>query len=114
MRKFIKKNAIYFVNKPNLEQAVNGFPEKPLLQVQIGLWLKTLQLAFNPQTLLHGSMQLLFLQAFSNGHSELIVHSGRQPGGVPVYCDLQVHTACSFLTRHSLFGPHTLRLQGFV
>lgn len=48
------------------------------------------------------------MQALFNGHSELTVHSGLQLGGLPKYPGEHVHTACSLLTRHWLFGP-----QGF-
>lgn len=62
---------------------MNGFPVFPRLQVQIGLWLITLQSEFIPHVPGQGSMHLLLLQALLKAHSELTTHSGLQPGGVP-------------------------------
>jgi hypothetical protein len=74
----------------------------------------TWQFAFFPQTLLHGSIHFLLTQALSNGHSRLIVHSGLQPGGIPIYSNLQEQTACSLFTRQSLFGPQGFILHGLL
>lgn len=63
---------------------VNGFPVKPLLHEQIGLWLFTLHTAFVAQVPeVHGLIHFWFTHALSNEHSELTTHSGRQPGGLP-------------------------------
>lgn len=44
--------------------------------------------------------------------SELTIHSGWQVGGAPMYPVIQVHTACWFMLRQILFGPHGEGLQG--
>lgn len=54
------------------------------------------------------------MQALSKAHSELIKHSGLQDGGVPIKSVLHEHTACLFISRHILFGPHGDGLQGSV
>lgn len=48
------------------------------------------------------------------GHSELIVHSGRQEGGLPEYCGWQLQTACPLLFRHKLLEPQGVGVQGSV
>lgn len=65
-------------------QRVNGSPVKPLLQEHRGLWLRTRHSALVPHVPGHGSTHFWFEQALSRLHSELMVHSGRQPGGVPM------------------------------
>lgn len=54
------------------------------------------------------------MQAFVKVHSELTVHSGLQPGGLPIYSGRQEQTACPFTCLHWLFGPHGEGLQGFL
>lgn len=63
---------------------MNGSPVYPKLQEHVGLWLRTWQSAFIPHDPGHGSVHFWFMQAFSDGHSELITHSGRQLGGIPI------------------------------
>lgn len=67
-----------------LLQIVKGFPVKPSLHEQIGLWLFTRHTAFVPQVpVVQGLVHFWFTQALSKEHSELTTHSGRQPGGLP-------------------------------
>lgn len=47
-----------------------------------------------------------------SGHSELVVHSGLQVGGFPEYPGMHEQTATLFISRHWLFGPQGLGLQG--
>lgn len=41
-----------------------------------------------------------------------MVHSGRQFGGLPVYCNKQEHDGCPPMSRHSENGPHGDGMQG--
>jgi hypothetical protein len=67
------------------KHALKGSPVNPFKQEQITLWLTTLQRAFLPQGPgLHGSIHFSFSQALFWGHSELMIHSGLQDGGVPM------------------------------
>lgn len=65
-------------------QPVNGSPVYPDSQTQTGVWLMTLHWAYKPQLPGHGSLHFWFIQAWLMGHSEFIVHSGRQLGGDPM------------------------------
>lgn len=47
-------------------------------------------------------------------HSELIVHSGRQFGGLPINVAKQVHDGVPPMSRHSEFSPHGDGTQGLV
>lgn len=60
-----------------------------------------------------GSPHFWFKQASFWRHSELITHSGRQVGGLPINPSTQEHTAWSFISRHLLFGPHGVGWHGF-
>lgn len=73
---------------------------KPVLQVHMGLWLIVTHCVFIPQLPGHGSIHFFRIQALSELHSELIVHSGLQLGGLLMYSGKQLHTACSLITRH--------------
>lgn len=64
-------------------QKVKGSPLKPSLHVQIDTWFLTVHCAFCPQEPGHGSMQRSFTQDSELKHSWLVVHSGRQFGGLP-------------------------------
>ena len=64
-----------------------------ILQLQMGLWFITWQFAFSPQVPGHGSIHFWFTQAWLRGHSELVTHSGRQVGGLPINPGTQEHTA---------------------
>lgn len=59
-----------------------------------------------------GSTHFWLTQALSKAHSELIRHSGRQAGGVPMNPITQEQTACLFTSRQILFGPHGDGLHG--
>ena len=72
---------------------VKGSPVQSDLQAQMGLWCTTLQIVFKPQRPTHGSTHLWLIQALFLGHSELMVHSGRHPGGLPKNVGRQLHTA---------------------
>lgn len=47
-------------------------------QLQIGMWLKVLQIAFRPHIPGQGSMHLFRIHALEIGQSLLRTHSGRQ------------------------------------
>ena len=65
---------------------VKGSPMYPSMQVQIGIWFLTLQIALTPQVPGHGSMHLFLWHALLEGQSELTTHSGRHATyGSPKY-----------------------------
>lgn len=66
------------------KQLLKGSPVSPLGQLQIGVWFKTLHSALIPQDPGHGSVHFSLIQAKELGHSELMLHSGLQLGGVPM------------------------------
>lgn len=86
----------------------------PSLQLQIGLWLTTWHLAFNPQVPGQGSMHLLFKHACCKGHSALTIHSGLHDGGLPLKPGWQEQTGIPLLILHILFGPQGDGWQGFL
>lgn len=53
------------------------------------------------------------MQARLAEHSGLIVHSGRQFGGVPKYDGKHEHAGLSLIILHSEFGPHGVGMQKF-
>lgn len=61
----------------------NGSPENWGGHEQYGLWFRTLHNAYSPHVFGQGSAHFWLIQALSNGHSELTIHSGRQFGGFP-------------------------------
>lgn len=95
-------------------QPRNGSPEKPFWHKHIGVWLTTLHSAFVPQDPGQGSLHFLLIQAILVAHSVLLVHSGRQLGGDPIYSFMQLHWALSPFSMHSELGPHGEGRQGFT
>lgn len=53
--------------------------------MHIGMWFNTWQWAFHPQEPGHGSLHFSLIHATLLGQSALIVHSGLQFGGDPMY-----------------------------
>lgn len=47
------------------------------------------------------------------GHSELLIHSGRQLGGVPMYSGKHEQEGASPTTLHCAFGPQGEGRHGF-
>lgn len=70
--------------------------------------------AFWPQVPMQGSTHFWFIHALFDGHSALTTHSGRQPGGDPIYCGRHEQMACSLLTLHWLLGPQGLGVHGLT
>jgi hypothetical protein len=68
----------------------------------------------NPQVPGQGSLHFNDKQDLSKAQSELMVHSGRQFGGLPMYDDKQEQTATLFIFRHCEFGPQGEGWQGSV
>lgn len=64
-------------------QFENGSPVYPTGHVQIGRWFVTAHCAYSPHAPGQGSPHLSLMHARLAGHSELIVHSGRQLGDRP-------------------------------
>lgn len=54
------------------------------------------------------------MQALSLVHSALIVHSGRQFGGEPIYLDRHEQDGISLMLLQTEFGPHGDGTQGFL
>uniref|UniRef100_A0A1B0C315 Uncharacterized protein n=1 Tax=Glossina palpalis gambiensis TaxID=67801 RepID=A0A1B0C315_9MUSC len=71
-------------------------------------------LALKPQEPGHGSLHCSFIHAVLLGHSALMVHSGRQFGGIPTYCNKQLQEASSFTILHCEYGPHGEGMHGFL
>lgn len=67
------------------EQLLKGSPTYPSKHMQLARWFCTRHSAFIPHDPGQGLMHLSLIQALSLEQSELIVHSGRQFGGLPVY-----------------------------
>lgn len=65
-------------------QIEKGLPVKPGLHTHTGLCLFTVHNELSPQDPTHGSEHFSLLHARLGGHSEFIVHSGRQFGGFPM------------------------------
>lgn len=63
----------------NGRHSTKAFPFIPSGHLHIGMWLKTSQIAFEPQVPGQGSLHLFLIQALSLEHSELRTHSGRHP-----------------------------------
>lgn len=53
------------------------------------------------------------MQAKLLAHSELLMHSGRQFGGVPLYSGKHEQEGASLTTLHCAFGPQGEGLHGF-
>lgn len=81
---------------------------------QTGLWLITLQLEFCPHGSGQGFEHFCCMHALLVAHSEFVTHSGLHPGGEPVYVGRHEQIAWWFISRHWLFGPHGVGMQGFV
>lgn len=88
------------------KQFVNGSPVIPSGQIQIGVWLSTLQTAPVPHEPGHGSLHFSRIHAKLLGHSELIVHSGRQFGGCPRYPTWHEHDGDPPISLHCEYKPH--------
>lgn len=94
-------------------QILNGSPVYPSGQVQIGIWFTTAQLAPTPHEPGQGSEHFVRIQARWLGHSECIVHSGLQLGGVPINVDRQEQDGFPLILRHSEYGPQGDGRHGF-
>lgn len=94
------------------EQDVKGSPVYPSGQTQIGVWFITEQRALNPQEPGQGSLHFSLIHAWMLGHSELIVHSGRQFGGDPTYVARQEQDGDPLMSRHCALAPQGEGLQG--
>ncbi|KAJ4432721.1 hypothetical protein ANN_21358 [Periplaneta americana] len=95
-------------------QLVKGSPVYPSGQVQTGVWLMTLHCAPAPQDPGQGSRHFSLRQAKLLGHSELITHSGRQLGGLPVYVGRQEQEGVPPTSWHCEYGPHGDGTHGFT
>lgn len=54
------------------------------------------------------------MQAFSFEHSELVMHSGRQLGGLPKYSSEQAHEGEPAISLQTELGPHGEGSHGFT
>lgn len=95
-----------YVRTGLMTQLLKGSPVYPSGQVQVGMWLKTLHSAMIPQEPGHGSTHFWFMQAKLLEHSEFIVHSGLQFGGVPKKFGKHEQDGTDPTSLHWLFGPH--------
>lgn len=81
--------------------------------MQTDRWSITLQSALAPHDPGQGSTHFSLWHAKLFGHSELIVHSGRQFGGRPRYWGKHEQAGELPTTRHWEFGPHGDGTHGF-
>lgn len=72
-----------------MKQPINELPRYPVKQVHIATWFMARQLVLGPQDPTHGSTHFSLTHALSLGQSSLMVHSGEQRGGAPIYPGLQ-------------------------
>ena len=80
---------------------------------QMGLWLTTWHLALEPHTPGQGSTHFWLMQAVVKLHSELMIHSGLQFGGLPEKLGWQEQTQAPFISLFWLLGPQGSGSQGF-
>lgn len=92
----------------------NGSPVSPWGQIHMGLWFMTEHWALKPHVPGHGSLHFWLMQASFCAQSELIVHSGRHEGGLPIYPWTHLHIAMPLTSWQWLLGPHGDGEQGFV
>lgn len=87
------------------EQPWNGSPSSPGSHAQVARWSTTAHMALGPHACSQGSLHRSETHANAAGHSALIVHSGRQLGGLPIYPDWQLHAGISPDFTQMEFGP---------
>lgn len=92
---------------------MNGSPEYPTGQTQIGMWSCTRHSALNPHDPSQGFLHLSAMHAWWDGQSVLTRHSGWQLGGEPMYPCIQEQEGLSLIGRHSLKSPQGLGWHGF-
>jgi len=78
----------------------------------MGVWLTTLHSALSPQAFGQGSLHFWLIQAKWLEHSELLMHSGLQYGGLPIISGKHEHDASSPIARHCAFDPQGEGWQG--
>lgn len=64
--------------------------------------------------MVQGSWHFWFKQAWLEGHSLLLEHSGLQYGGEPVKFGKQVHDGIPDKSLHIEFGPHGDGVHGVI
>lgn len=95
-------------------QPWNGSPVYCRLHEHEGVWLITVHCVLKPQDPGQGSTHFWFMHARLAEHSELIVHSGRQFGGDPMYVCKQEQAGLSPITLHSEWWPHGDGRHGLI
>lgn len=94
------------IRSSNKTHSLNGSPESPDGQLQIGMWFVTVHKAEWPQTPGQGSRHLVFIQARFRAQSLLRTHSGRHPTyGSPWKSWRHSHTAILLRTRQFALLP---------
>lgn len=97
-----------------ISHATKGSPVYSCGHKQLGVWLTTRHCASKPQAPTQGFLHLLFIQAIWFGHSLLLVHSGRQFGGVPINSEAHEQEGELCIDLHIELGPHGEGTHGFV
>ena len=95
-----------------LLHCLNGSPLNPFGHLHTAKWFLTVHLALRPQAPVQGSTQRCCEQACFLLHSLLIMHSGRQLGGAPMFPLVQEHIGRSPNRLHTELGPQGLGTQG--
>lgn len=84
---------------------MKGSPKYPCGQIHIAEWLTTRHSAFVPHAFIQGSLHFCLMHARCGAHSLLLIHSGLQYGGCPLYSSLHVQDGLLFLTSQIELGP---------
>lgn len=93
---------------------MKGSPVYPFKHTHLGVWLITWHSAFLPHISPQGLLQLLLIQARWSAHSLLLMHLGRQLGGVLIKFGRHEQDGEPSFTLHKEFGPQGLGWHGFI
>lgn len=110
--KFITRYIMKYTLPWERAQPWKGSPCKPTSHAQVARWSTTEHTAPGPQACSQGSLHRWATHARAAGHSALIVHSGRQFGGDPMYPGWQLQAGVSPVLTHIELGPQGEGWQG--
>lgn len=93
---------------------IKASPANPAGHKHRGAWLTTRQSAPVPHDPGQGSLHFWLMHAMSFGHSEFVMHSGRQFGGLPRNVSRQAHDGEFPTSLHIELGPQGEGWHGFT